>query len=70
MISRRALALPGRGNGLQIPYFDIRGEQDGPRLTVLAGVHEAEHASIAAALEFASAVDVMRCRAGSSWRRW
>lgn len=58
MISRQDLDITGLGNGLQIPYFDIRGEQDGPRLTVLAGVHGAEYASIAAAREFVSTLDV------------
>jgi len=58
VISRQDLDITGLGNGLQIPYFDIRGEQDGPRLTVLAGVHGAEYASIAAAREFVSTLDV------------
>lgn len=58
MITRQTLRIPELDNGLQIPYFDIRGEQDGPRLTVLAGVHGAEYASIAAAREFVSSLDV------------
>jgi predicted deacylase len=58
MISRQALDLPDLDGGLQIPYFDIRGERDGPRLTVLAGVHGAEYASIAAAREFVATLDL------------
>lgn len=45
-----------------VPYFDIRGDRDGPRLTVLAGVHGAEYCSIAAAREFAATVDPAQVR--------
>jgi predicted deacylase len=58
MISRQELPIPGLGDDLRIPYFDVRGDQDGPRLTVLAGVHGAEYASIAAAREFVANLDV------------
>jgi predicted deacylase len=44
-------------DGLDIPYFDFHGSQDGPRLTVLAGVHGAEYTSIAAAREFLATLD-------------
>jgi predicted deacylase len=57
VISRQTLSIPG-SDGLEIPYFDIRGAQDGPQLTVLAGVHGAEYASIAAAREFVATLDV------------
>ncbi|GAA4556879.1 succinylglutamate desuccinylase/aspartoacylase family protein [Planotetraspora kaengkrachanensis] len=57
MITRRLLSLPGL-DGLDIPYFDIEGRGDGPRLTVLAGVHGAEYASIAAVREFVRDLDV------------
>jgi uncharacterized protein len=43
-LTRRALDLAG----LQIPALEIAGAPDGPRLTVLAGVHGCEYASIAA----------------------
>src|SRR5581483_6583222 len=33
---------------LEVPYFDVRGEEDGPTLTVTAGVHGCEYSSIAA----------------------
>jgi predicted deacylase len=49
------LSVPGKD--LDVPYFDIRGERDGPQLTVLAGVHGAEYSSIAAARAFVSSVD-------------
>lgn len=56
-ISRHTLRI-ARLDGLQIPYFDIRGRRDGPRLTVLAGIHGAEYTSIAAAREFVSTLDL------------
>jgi uncharacterized protein len=42
---------------LEIPYVDVRGERDGPHLTVLAGVHGTEYTSIAAVREFAAGLD-------------
>jgi predicted deacylase len=56
-ISRQTLDIPDL-DGLEIPYFDIRGRADGPRLTVLAGIHGAEYTSMAAAREFVSGLDV------------
>lgn len=61
MKSPSTLAVPG-GDGLDVPYFDIRGERDGPRLTVLAGVHGAEYSSIAAAREFVATLDPAQVR--------
>jgi hypothetical protein len=59
VISRQVLHIPELGgDGLDIPYFDVRGTPDGPHLTVLAGVHGAEYASIAAAREFVATLDV------------
>lgn len=55
------LTVPGM-DGLDVPYFDVRGQQDGPQLTVLAGVHGAEYSSIAAAREFALALDPVEVR--------
>ena len=40
-----------------VPYFDVRGNRDGPQLTVLAGVHGAEYCSIAAARKFVLELD-------------
>lgn len=46
--------LPIRAlNDLAVPYFDIPGQQDGPLLTILAGIHGCEYTSIAAARRFA-----------------
>jgi predicted deacylase len=55
MITRRTLSVSGLG--LDIPYFDIRGRGDGPRLTVVAGVHGTEYTSIAAVREFVRDLD-------------
>jgi predicted deacylase len=44
-------------DGFEVPYIDVRGRRDGPQLTVLAGVHGAEYASIAAAREFVATLD-------------
>jgi len=41
----------------EIPYVDVRGAQDGPHLTVLAGVHGTEYTSIAAVREFAAGLN-------------
>lgn len=53
MITRHALGV----RGLDIPYFEIRGRGDGPRLTVVAGVHGTEYTSIAAVREFVRDLD-------------
>jgi predicted deacylase len=55
MIERRTLSVSGLG--LDIPYFDIQGRGDGPRLTVVAGVHGTEYTSIAALREFVRDLD-------------
>ncbi|GII55959.1 hypothetical protein Pth03_43480 [Planotetraspora thailandica] len=55
MITRRDLHIPDLE--LEIPYFEIQGRGDGPRLTVLSGVHGAEYASIAAVREFVRDLD-------------
>lgn len=58
MITRQTLHIPELGpSGLDIPYFDIVGQRDGPQLTVLAGVHGAEYSSIAAVREFVRDID-------------
>ncbi|HEY3685315.1 MAG TPA: succinylglutamate desuccinylase/aspartoacylase family protein [Streptosporangiaceae bacterium] len=48
--------LPGAAP-LDVPYAEVRGERDGPRLTVVAGVHGTEYTSIAAVREFVQALD-------------
>jgi predicted deacylase len=55
MTTRQTLSVPGLD--LDIPYFEIRGRGDGPRLTVVAGVHGTEYTSIAAVREFARGVN-------------
>jgi predicted deacylase len=54
MTTRQTLSVPGLD--LDIPYFEIRGRGDGPRLTVVAGVHGTEYTSIAAVREFVRGV--------------
>ena len=57
-MNRRTLLIPELGDdGLEIPYFEFEGKRDGPTLTLLAGVHGAEYASIAAVREFVRDVD-------------
>lgn len=53
MIETRELQVDLGGDGtLRIPFADVVGEAgDGPRLTVIAGVHGTEYTSIAAARE-------------------
>ena len=41
----------------EIPNVDVRGAQDGPYLTVLAGVHGTEYTLIATVREFAAGLD-------------
>jgi predicted deacylase len=49
---------------LRWPIFDARGEHDGPRLTLLAGVHGAEYPAIAAVRTFMRELDT-KALAGS-----
>ncbi|MEI6407150.1 MAG: hypothetical protein WCO85_06450 [Actinomycetes bacterium] len=47
MILHKTLSIPSLGaGGMEIPYFEIVGEKEGPTLTLVAGVHGAEYASI------------------------
>ena len=58
MILHKTLSIPGLGSeGMEIPYFEIVGEKEGPTLTLVAGVHGAEYASIAAVREFAMSIN-------------
>ena len=55
---RKVLSLPHLGeSGMEIPYFEIVGKVDGPQLTILAGVHGAEYAAIAAVKKFVIGID-------------
>jgi hypothetical protein len=42
---------------LEHPCFEARGAHDGPRLTLIAGVHGCEYSSIAAAMRFMRELD-------------
>jgi uncharacterized protein len=44
-------------NHLQHPAFEARGKNDGPRLTVLGGIHGCEYSSIAAVTRFMTELD-------------
>jgi predicted deacylase len=50
------------GNPYRLPMWLVNGAHDGPTLAVTAGVHPAEYASIAAALQFGQALDPARVR--------
>jgi predicted deacylase len=45
------------GGDLEIGYVDVRGRQDGPHVTVLAGVHGTEYTSIAAVRRLAATLE-------------
>lgn len=56
-MSIQSLVIDDLPGGLRIPYVDVRGIEDGPHLTVIAGVHGTEYTSIAAVREFARSLD-------------
>jgi uncharacterized protein len=45
------------GTAVDIPYLDVTGSAPGPRLTVIAGIHGTEYASIEAVRTFARSLD-------------
>src|SRR5579884_582282 len=49
--------FPVQGQPYRLPMWLINGDQDGPTLVVTAGVHAAEYASIAAALDLGRTLD-------------
>ena len=51
------VALEPAGQALRLPVYLINGTQPGPTLVVTGGVHAAEYASIAAALELGRSLD-------------
>ena len=52
------LPISGLPQGtLDLPYIEIHGQENGPRLTVLAGVHGCEYAGMTALREFLAEVD-------------
>ncbi len=50
------------GEPYRLPMWLVNGAHEGPTLAVTAGVHPAEYASIAAALQFGQALDPARVR--------
>jgi predicted deacylase len=63
MIERRTLRFePEILSDLELPCFVARGTTDGPRLTLLAGVHGCEYSSIAAVVRFMGALDTAALR--------
>ena len=57
-VVRRTLDLAG----VQVPLIEITGGADGPQLTVLAGVHGCEYASIAAVRAWARGLESLQIR--------
>lgn len=57
-VVRRTLDLAG----VQVPLIEITGSPDGPQLTVLAGVHGCEYASIAGVRRWARALESRELR--------
>lgn len=58
MITRRSLVFDHPLlRDLEHPCFEARGACDGPRLTLIAGVHGCEYSSIAAATRFMRSLD-------------
>src|SRR5579862_8755088 len=54
--------FPVEGQLYRLPMWLINGNSDGPTLVVTAGVHAAEYASIAAALELGRSLDPQTLR--------
>jgi uncharacterized protein len=57
-VVRRTLDLAG----VQVPSIEITGSADGPQLTVIAGVHGCEYASIAGVRRWARALEARELR--------
>ena len=55
---RRALDLAG----LDVPVIELTGATDGPRLTVIAGVHGCEYASMAAVRQWSATLESRQLR--------
>ena len=56
MIERRLIQVAD----LELPCLEVRGELDGPRLCLIAGIHGCEYSSIAAVRRFARGLDPAR----------
>lgn len=58
MLERRTIVFSDpRLSGLEHPAFVARGEHDGPRAALIAGVHGCEYSSIAAVIRLMSGLD-------------
>ena len=58
MIDRRVITSENPTlAGLQWPVFEARGDRDGPRLTLMAGIHGCEYPAIAAVRTFMRELD-------------
>jgi len=58
VIERRTLTFePDVLAGLELPYVEARGAEDGPRLALIAGIHGCEYSSIAAVMRFMGSLD-------------
>lgn len=58
MITRRSLTFDHPLlRHLEHPCFEARGAHDGPRLTLIAGIHGCEYSSIAAVTRFMNQLD-------------
>ena len=53
MIERRTFVW----HGVDHPAFEARGPRDGPKLSLIAGIHGCEYSSIAAVLRFMNELD-------------
>jgi uncharacterized protein len=58
MIERRTIVFPHEQlAGLEHPAFEARGANDGPRLSLIGGIHGCEYSSIAAVTRFMNELD-------------
>ena len=63
MIERRLLTFGAAAlRGVELPSFVATGPDDGPRLSLIAGIHGCEYSSIAAVVRFMRALDTSRLR--------
>jgi len=60
--ARGMIRVPGIEPAWEMPAWVIRGQEDGPRLVVTAGVHAGEYPPIEAAVRFARALDPAELR--------
>src|ERR1700733_13504173 len=58
MIERRTIVYPHELlAGVEHPAFEARGSKDGPRLSLIGGIHGCEYSSIAAVTRFMNELD-------------